>query len=561
MISALHGKKLTVQNAIDSYIKGDGRKATGDGRQATGDGRMATGDRRQETGEWRQAMGDRLLVKILDMKRVKILLTFLFLAGILRGQGQDNNDAVLLNAMHSISSHDLFEYVKIQCDSKYQGRLTGTKEYQECAEWLAGKFEEWGLSPSGDNGTWFQWFKIPYTLIFPDCGITLHIPVGKDFHILKPYKYISEYMPGSTSGNGEVTAEVVYAGYGISAPELGYDDYSGIDVNGKIILIEREAPVDPSAGAEKFNPWYKYSFHQTKLENAVRHGATGMIYNYGPIANPNNAYNEKFIYVHVGDSVVRDIFSGTGKIHQDLVKKINASLKPQSFNTKKIVTIKMSTEHYPDGKGTNVIGLIKGSDPELCNEVIIIGAHLDHLGKCYEIIPGANDNASAVAVMMGVAQAFSQKNIKLKRSVMFIAFGSEEQALLGSKAYINNPVMPLTKSVLLNMDGVGIGNFISASAGKNYPVLWSFIEECNKKYIHRSLSTNYFANLGRPRLDAAIFLQAGVPSLSFSTFGSSNYYHVPQDNLDIIKPEIMEDLAQLLFLSVVKMGNSDTPLY
>jgi hypothetical protein len=102
-------------------------------------------------------------------------------------------------------------------------------------------------------------------------------------------------MPGSTSGNGEVTAEVVYAGYGITAPELGYDDYAGIDVKGKIILIEREAPVSPDAGAEKFNPWYNYSFHQTKLENAVKHGAAGMLYNYGPISNPNNAYNEKFM--------------------------------------------------------------------------------------------------------------------------------------------------------------------------------------------------------------------------------------------------------------------------
>ena len=462
--------------------------------------------------------------------------------------------------MHSISSHDLLEYVKVQCDEKYQGRLTGTKEYQECAEWLAGEFSGWGLAPAGDNGTWFQWFKMPYTLILPDCGVALHIPVKKDAFILKSYKYVSEFMPGSTSGNGEITAEVVYAGYGISAPELGYDDYSGIDVKGKIILIEREAPVDPSAGAEKFNPWYEHSFHQTKLENAVRHGAIGMIYNYGPISNPNNSYDPNFIYVHIGDSVVNDIFSGTGLVHQDVVRKIDTSLKPQSFNTKKVVTIKMSTRHFPDGRGSNVIGLIKGSDPELSKEVIIIGAHLDHLGKCYEIIPGANDNASGVAVMMGIAKALTQNNIRLKRSVMFVAFGAEEQALLGSKSYIDNPIMPLGKSVLLNMDGVGTGNFITASAGENFPVLWAFIEDANKKYIHRSLSSDYFVNLGRPRLDAAIFLRAGVPSLSFSTSGSTSFYHIPQDNLDIIKPEIMEDLAQLLFVSLVEMGNSSAPL-
>ena len=102
--------------------------------------------------------------------------------------------------------------------------------------------------------------------------------------------------------------------------------------------------------------------------------------------------------------------------------------------------------------------------------------------------------------------------------------------------------------------------WLRAEAGLDFPGLWSFIEEANNKYIHRPLSANHFPNLGRPRLDAARFLSAGVPSISFSTYGSVNYYHVPLDNLDIIKPEIMEDLAQLLFISVVNMANSPSPL-
>ncbi len=490
----------------------------------------------------------------------KVLFFFLIVCITNTINGQKTNEDQFLDAMHSITSEELFEYVRIQCDEKYQGRLTGTPEYQACAEWLAGKFNEWGLTPAGDNGTWFQWYNIPYTLVLPDCGLSIMMPVKNGGTVIKTYKYITEYMPGSTSGNGEVTGEVVYTGYGITAPELGYDDYAGIDVRGKIILIEREAPIDPSDGAEKFNPWYEYSFHQYKMANAIKHGASGMIYNYGPIVNPNNDYSKDFIYVHVGDSVVRDIFTGTGLKHGEIVRKIRSELKPRSFNTKKTVTIKMSTRHIPDGRGSNVIGLIKGSDPENGKETIIIGAHLDHLGKCYEIIPGANDNASAVAVMMGVAKALAQNKISLKRSVLFIAFGSEEQALIGSKTYLEHPVMPLEKSVLLNMDGVGIGHAIGANAGKDFPVLWSFIEESNRSYIHRRLITNSFPNLGRPRLDAARFIKAGVPSLSFYTFGSLNYYHVPMDNLEIIKPEIMEDLSQLLFMAVIKMAENPDPL-
>jgi hypothetical protein len=490
------------------------------------------------------------------MKKTFILLALVSFNVLIRGQSAW--DADLIKAMHTITSRDLLEYVKIQCDDKYQGRLTGTPEYQACAQWLADEFDKWGLVPGGENGSWFQWFPIPYTLVLPDCGLSMHIPLKNGGTILKQYRYISEYMPGSTSGNGEVTGEVVYAGYGITAPELGYDDYSKIDVKGKIILIESEAPVSPGAGPAKFNPWYEHSFHQSKLQNAVKHGAVGMIYNYGPIANPNNAYDKNFIYVHIGDSVVRDVFSGSGLNHDTILREIRTKLQPRSFNTKKVVTIKMSTSHFPDGRGSNVIGLIKGSDPVLNQETIIV--HLDHLGKCYEIIPGANDNASAVAVMMGVAKALSESKIPLKRSVAFVAFGSEEQAIIGSKAYIENPSMPLDKSILLNMDGVGIGNSIGANAGKNFPVLWSFIEDANNKFVHRPLTTNNFPNLGRPRLDAARFMRAGVPSLSFYTFGSANYYHVPLDNTDIIKPEIMEDLCQLLFISVVNMANSPSPL-
>ena len=490
----------------------------------------------------------------------KSILLILFILAAVPYNASSQTETTVLKAMHEISSHDILKYVEEQCDPKYAGRLTGTDEYNLCASWLAGELSSWGVKPAGDNGGWYQWFDIPYTLISPDCGVTLHIPLKKGDTLLKHYNYVTEYMPGSTSGSGEVTAEVVYAGYGISAPELGYDDYADIDVKGKIVLLERESPVGPGAGKEKFDPWFPYSFHQYKIKQAYAKGAIGMLYNYGPIANPNNDYIEGFVYVHVGDTVVKDIFAGTGKTHKSIVEGINKNLKPASFSTGKTVTIKMTTQHFPKGRGNSVIGLLEGSDPDLKDELIIIGAHLDHMGMCYDLIPGANDNASAVAVMMAVAKALATNNIEIKRSIMFLAFGAEEQGILGAKRYLENPLFPLEKSVLLNMDGVGIGHAIAATAGKNWPKLYSAFEEANNSYIHRPLSPNSFSNLGRPRLDAARFLTAGVPSLSFYTYGSTSYYHVPGDNMDIIKPEIMEDMARLLFLATVKLANSESEI-
>jgi hypothetical protein len=467
-------------------------------------------------------------------------------------------EAKLLQSLHSISSHQLFGYVKELASEKYAGRLTGTEEYNASARWVASHFKKWGIAPAGDENTYFQAFPIPYTLVFKDCEVYLHLPY-KDSTLKKYYRYEDEFIPGSTSGSGEVTAEVIYVGYGITAPELGYDEYKGMDVKGKIVLMEREVPVSPDSDPELFKKWRPYSFHQYKLENAVAHGVKGMLYNYGPISNPNNSYNEDFIYSHVGDTVVSDVFSGTGQKHKDVVESIKKTLKPQSFETGKVFTIKNTTEHHPEGIGYNVIGILEGSDPVLKDEAIILGGHLDHLGRCYEIMPGANDNASSVAVIMGVGEALARSPVKLRRSVMFLCFGAEEQGVVGSQYYVEHPFIPLEKTgAFINMDGVGCGDKISALAAENYPEFWEFIDKANKKYIHRSIRTRYFANIARPRLDAARFMWKGVPTISFAVYGAPSYYHVTKDNIDTITPEILEDMAQLLFIAVIDMANQDT---
>lgn len=462
----------------------------------------------------------------------------------------------LLQVLHTVDSGTLYGYVDELASEKFAGRLTGTAGFNESAAWVSRHFEKWGLLPVGDDDTYLQAFPNPYTLVFKDCFLHMHMPVDGDT-VIKDYRYEEEYIPGSTSGSGEVTAEVVYVGYGITAPELGFDEYGGVDVKGKIVLMEREAPVNPNREPEKFMDWRPYSFHQYKLKNAAAHGAKGMLYNYH-ITNPNNAYIENFIYSHVGETVVRDIFAGTGKNHADVVKTIRDTLKPQSFSTGKEFSIKNTTEHHPEGIGYNVLAAIPGADIELSDEVIMIGGHLDHLGRCYEIMPGANDNASAVAVMMGLAEALMKSPVRPKRTILFNCFGAEEQGVVGSKYYVDNPVFPLENTkCLINMDGVGAGDKLSVLAAENYPDIWQFLKSANDTYIHRIMIPRYFANIARPRLDAARFMWAGVPSVSFSAFGTPSYYHVTSDNIDIITPEIMEDLAGILFFSVLEMANQD----
>ncbi len=457
-----------------------------------------------------------------------------------------------------VTPETLYEHVEILSSETYEGRLTGHEGYDRSAQWVTEKFTAWGVKPLGEKGEFLQYFPHPYSDVFPGCEVILHTDSkGED----KSYEYVEEFIPGSTSGNGTVTAEVVYVGYGISAPELGYDDYEGVDVKGKIVLLEREAPVGPRH--EDFLSWRPYSFHQYKLHNAVEHGAAGMLYNYH-IANPNNNHVEGFIYSHVGNTVMEDLFSKTGNKPDKTLQKIRKKVRPRSFETGKTVTIKNVTTHHSDGVGSNVLGYIEGTDPVLKNEYIMVGGHLDHLGKCYTTMPGANDNASAVSVTLGLAEALSKSGIQLKRSVVFVLFGAEEAALKGVQYFLKNPTISSLEQIAgyINMDGVGIGDKVRVGFAKNYPSFYAYLEEANQE-LNLSMTGSYNSNISRPRLDAAFVDWYGIPVLSIYTDGSpeafANYrYHTPYDNIGNIDKEIMTRLAELLYRSIIKMSNAES---
>ncbi len=466
----------------------------------------------------------------------------------------------LLEVMHSISSHTLLDYVRELSSAKYQGRLTGTAGYDAAARWAADLLASWRIKPAGDGGGYLQRFPNPYTVVLPGARLAMLIPVGGGGTVAKPYLYEQEFFPGSTSDSGTVTAEVVYAGYGVTAPELDYDEYAGIDVRGRIVLVEPEVPVSPDRDPELFRKWRPYSFHDYKVRNAKEHGAAGMVYDY-LIVNPNCAFQKGFILTYVGRSVVDDLFVGTGKKHEELLQRIRADLRPASFATGKTMTLGNVTEHHPEGTGSNVVAWLEGSDPASKREAIVVGAHLDHLGMNPELMPGANDNASGVAVLLGAAEALAKSPAPLKRSIVFLLFGAEEQGVRGSEYYVAHPFIPNGQvKGFLNLESVGRGERITAGAGRNYPDLREFIERNNRRYIHRPLTATQFPNLARPRLDAAHFMWAGVPTISFGTGGGKPLpyatYHTTRDTPEIINPEILEDLARLVFLSTVEMADA-----
>jgi len=481
-----------------------------------------------------------------------ILVSFSFLAA------QKPDEAKILKVLNTISGSSIMEYDKELCSPKYAGRLTGTKEYDMSAKWAYSLFKKWGIKPAGDKGTYLQKFPNPYTLVLDAGEVILNNPAGSAKP--KKYTYETEYYPDATSDKGTVTAEVVYVGYGITAPELDYDDYKGVDVKGKIVLYNPEIPVSPGRDVETFKKWRPYSFHDYKAKNAAAHGAAGVLYNYH-LANPNCVFVKGLIKADIGKAITDDIFKGTGKALDTLIASIRKNKKPQSFSTGKIVTIKINTIHHSEGIGSNVISIIPGSDPKLKDEYLIIGAHLDHLGMCHLMMPGANDNASACAVLLETAQALTNLKTKFKRSILFILFGAEEQGVKGSEFYIANLKIPKDKIVgFLNLESVGRGEKISAGSGKDFPNLYEFFDRNNKQYVKREMTASSNSNIARPRQDAAHFLWAGIPTISFGTYGAKDLpfstYHTTHDVPENLTPPVMEDLAKIIFLSAIELSSN-----
>ena len=487
--------------------------------------------------------------------RLKILInTSILLFFICNSFSQNIETEKILKTFHSISSHDLLNIAEELSSEKYKGRLSGSPEYLGAAKWCAGQLEEWGLKPA-NNRSWFQYFDNAYSEVYLKGSVVITNIDGTKTELQFP----DDFMPGSNSATGTVSGEMVYVGFGITAPELGYDDYKNVDVKGKILIMETGIPYTKNDSVQA--RWSPYSYHRYKFKNAVEHGAKGLLY-VGTIANPNTSYMENFIYAHISEKVTEQIFADAGKNYSEVKKELTEVKMPSfALNNGQRVTIEADSKHFPDGKSCNVVGLIEGSDPILKNEVIIVGAHIDGQGYLGELFPSALDNASGVAGVMGTAKALAQSEVKPKRSVLFILIGGEECGLYGSKFYADNPVFPIEKTAfMINLDMVGNGTGFYVSSGKSYPEIYSHFEAANQKFLHRKMeASEWRKSYGRPRSDAANFENAGIKTLSLWTRDSvfPVYYHHPKDKTDVLTPEIMEDAAKLLYLGILGVANDE----
>jgi len=471
-----------------------------------------------------------------------ILFSFFVLNG-------EEMDKAIKPAFDSIDSIAVYNYCKTMASPRFAGRLTGHEGYTEAAKWAAGKFKEWGLKPiepKTDYSGFLQSYPSPYVVV-DKSSMTLYIDGTPT--TLKPE---DEFLPLLFSASGKNKAGVVFVGWGISAPELGYDDYQGIDVKGKFVLCFRGTP-DPE------NLKYDdHDQHRTRMKTAKEHGSIGLIYIYDEVAsNPNGDWIQGFTPAEVSFQVGDKILKEKNFTAAALKKELLSTKKPKSFSLDKIeVELEVESRNFPDGIGYNVAGYIEGSDPVLKKECIVVGAHFDHNGTHMGLMfPGANDNASGSAVVMELARTLAIIKTPPKQSIVFVLFGGEEKGLMGSNYFSDHLPEPFTKvKTMLNFDMEGEGGKAFCVFSKEPPLLEQSVKWADT-FVKTLAGTRYMRpTIGVRSSDFAPFFLKGAACMSFYSNGPHINYHKSTDDIYRINPEIMGDITKLAFLTVWKLA-------
>lgn len=459
-------------------------------------------------------------------------------------------------AISTADPHRYLEDIKTLTTPAMEGRGAGSKGLTRAEHVIEKRYKSLGLEPAGTN-SYLQPFMV-ITGAHLKGKNSLAIFTGSEKRELKAKQ---DFVPFSFSASGSARGLLVFAGYGISADEFHYDDYAGIDVKDKIVVVMRYEP--PSFGVKGGNHGMtQHSQLVTKAINARNHGAKALVLvngklgdgeedlltRFGSVSGPENA---GIIFLQVKNDVAEGWLKAAGKSLGELQERINASSNPASValpeNLTAALTVSIETTR---ATVNNVLAYLPGKT----DEYVIIGAHYDHLGRgnfdslapsqIGQIHPGADDNASGTAGVLELARLLAPQKGQLRRGILFASFAGEELGLLGSAAWVKEPTRPLEKAVaMLNMDmigrikdqkvyigGVGTGSTLKAAVEKAQENSGFKIE---------------YSPGGYSSSDHTSFVAKKIPVLFFFS-GLHSDYHKPSDTWEKIDPESATRLLQVV---------------
>ncbi|MFZ2053703.1 MAG: membrane dipeptidase [Candidatus Aminicenantales bacterium] len=449
-----------------------------------------------------------------------------------------------------------YEHVRHLASDEFQGRKSGTPGYAKAAEYVASKMKELGLQPGGENGTWFQ--EVPFKSWSNFSPPTRLEIVSPERRVYFPGRG-RDFAPVSGTASGIARGEAAFAGYGISSEKPAWNDYEGLDVKGRILIVLPDTPPDFDEAAGR--DWTL----EKKAKLAAEKGAVGLIeMDPSEPGRTSSAARRRMrlfikqgecppnlIVMQAGRNFLDDLSYSTRKSWKDAVSRILRLKKPHSFPIDAEVEMEA---HFvqEDRKAQNVIGLLPGRDPKLKDEIIIMGGHLDHLGVGLDgfIYNGADDNAVSAGTLLETARVLIASGFRSARSVLFCSWAGEELGLIGSRHYTQHPIYPLEKTVVyLNVDMVGMGDSDLLIGG-----MWEYgrFYDLLKPALDPEIANKLKPRVNYRGSDHSAFWAKGVTALSLRTGevltgeldDEHPEYHRPGDRPELIDPELLRLSAQ-----------------
>jgi Zn-dependent M28 family amino/carboxypeptidase len=456
-------------------------------------------------------------------------------------------------ALDSIQTGRLTEHVRILASDKFEGRGPATRGEMLTVGYLINQFKLAGLKPGNPNGTFIQNVPLVGYRTVPTLSVSAS---GREFSM----RFIDDFVhdvPVLKAAARATDLPIIFAGYGVIAPEYGWDDYKDVDVKGKLVLVlSGEPELVDKRDPKRLDPDFfrgetrtYYSTRESKFDIASRKGAAGILVIYDPekantyslfqtfakmegfAITPKTPNQKTLISGLMTSGAAARLMSASGNDW----KALEAEAKIRGFTAKDInaraeISVKSKLRYVTS---RNVVALVDGSDPRLKDEYLIYSAHWDHLGrdrnlKGDQIYNGAMDNAIGTAQLLEIARGFAK--LKPKRSILFIAVTAEEKGYLGSRYYAQNPLYPISKTVAnINLDSGNAWGVTSDLLTANYGLstldetLESAAKIQGREFVRESLGDGglYFGS------DQVEFAKVGIPSIfPFSGFA---YIDKPKD--------------------------------
>lgn len=484
----------------------------------------------------------------------------------------------------------LFADLEFLTSPPVDGRASITQGADAAAWFLAAELRKAGLQP-GDGSDYLQSFHVVPMRLDRDRSSIVVRHTGREQRFVPA----AVAFPDPTR-EIDLALDVVFAGYGITAPEFGYDDYAGVDVRGKAVLVfDHEPREDDPESAFHGTGLTLHANVWTKTWTAQQHGAAALLVVTEPVHSHRSAPRPpdrvnappqalarselRIPRITLPAEAAAALLAGTGRSPADWQRAIDREMRPASRSLEGVtVTLQAVNAHAGVQTSWNVVGLLPGSDPALRAETVLVTSHYDHLGtQGGKLYPGANDNGSGTVAMVEVARLLAHE--RLARSVLFVSFGSEEQLMLGSYHYVAHPLRPLaTTRAVLNLDMIGRNEEHTPESVGAYEITAGRSDQLN--LVGAAYSPDLAALLRREstgaglalsdkfdrdssmrtlfRCDHLPFLQKGVPAVwLFGGFHPG--YHEPADTADRLDFDKMERVIRLTVDAVRALASPAPP--